>query len=300
MTERPAPAIAKYKRTPAAIHIFLILCSVIFIIPFMIVVSASLTDDAVLSWNGFSLFIPKFDIIAYRFLFTNPKIILNAYTVTMFIAAVGTAGGVLVMSMIAYSLSRNVFFLRKQVTFILFFPALFNGGLVSSYIINSHYLKLRDSVWVLILPGLINIFHVIIFRTFFKQLPSSIFEAAKIDGASEFRLFFTILLPLSKPVLATIAFLTALGKWNEWYNAMLYINNDRLMPLQYQLQRMMMDLAVLKRSMEYFPAAVSRDKIPGENLRMAMLVVSIGPMLIFFPAFQKYFTKGITIGSIKG
>ena len=286
--------------TPPIFHICLIICSLLFILPFVIVISASLTEDSVLAWEGFSLFIPAFDTLAYRYLFTNPRIVINAYNVTIFITIVGTFIGVLVMSMVAYCLSRAHRTIKRVMSFYIYFPALFSGGLVSSYIINTRYLNLKDSVWALILPGLINIYFVMMLRTFFRQIPDSIFESAKIDGASEYRLYFTMLLPLSTPVLATVAFLNALNKWNEWYNAMLYISVDRLMPLQYLLQRMMMNLQVLRLAMEKVPMMVDVDTIPGENLRMAMLVVSIGPMLVFFPFFQRYFARGMTVGSIKG
>ena len=137
-------------------------------------------------------------------------------------------------------------------------------------------------------------------RTFFKQLPESLFEAAKIDGASEYTIFFKIALSLSKPVIATVAFLSALNKWNEWYNAMLYIRNDNLVPLQYLLQRMMMNIQSILNTMQNMPVSVNPSDLPGENLRMAMLVIAIGPMMLFFPFFQKYFVKGMTVGAVKG
>ena len=285
---------------PLLFHVFLIICSLLFILPFVIIISASLTEDSVLAWEGFSLFIPAFDTLAYRYLFANPRIIVNSYNVTIFITITGTFLGVLVMSMVAFCLSRAHPKIKRFMSFYIYFPALFSGGIVSSYIINTRYLNLKDSVWALILPNLINIYFVMMLRTFFRQIPDSIFESAKIDGASEYRLFFTMLLPLSTPVLATVAFLNALNKWNEWYNAMLYISVDQLMPLQYILQRMMMNLQVIRLAMEKVPMMVDAKSIPGENLRMAMLVVSIGPMLVFFPFFQRYFARGMTVGSIKG
>ena len=293
-------ALAKHERTPLGVHIFMTICCLLFIVPFIIVINASFTKDSVLIIKGFSLFIPEFDTLAYEYLFSNPKMIFDAYYVTIFITVVGTFLGVLVMAMAAFCLSREQFILKNVLTFFIFFPALFSGGIVSSYIINTRYLGLKDSIWSLILPNLINIYYVMMLRTFFKQIPSSIFESAKIDGASEYRIFFTMLLPLSTPVLASVAFLNALNKWNEWYNAMLYISVNRLMPLQYLLQRMMMSLQVLKQMMEHVPLATTMEQIPGENMRMAMLVVSIGPVLVFFPFFQKYFARGMTVGSVKG
>lgn len=172
--------------------------------------------------------------------------------------------------------------------------------MVPSYIINTQYLHLTDTLAAMILPTLINVFHIIMLRTFFKQIPGALYEAATMDGASEYHIFFRLVLPLSKPVVATVAFLSALAKWNEWYNAMLYIRDDKLVPLQYMLQRMMMNLRTLLDAMQNVPAAVNLQDLPGENLRMAMLVVAIGPMLLVFPFFQKYFTRGMTVGAVKG
>lgn len=290
----------KREKTSVWVHLFFILFGIICIVPFMIVLSASFSGETDLAVNGFPVWPRKWDITAYAYLFKNPKMIINAYAVTVFITATGTFLGVLFMSMSAYCLARSNFRYTKLLTFFIFFPTLFSGGLVPSYIINTQYLHLTNKLAALILPTLINVFHIIMLRTFFRQLPESLFEAAKMDGASEYKIFFRIALPLSKPVIATVAFLGALVKWNEWYNAMLYIRKDELVPLQYMLQRMMMNLQSLLEAMQYAPSMVNIQDIPGENLRMAMLVVAIGPMMLFFPFFQKYFTRGMTVGAVKG
>lgn len=290
----------KEERTNIFVQIFFVIFAILCIVPFMIVLSASLSSEIDLAVNGFSVLPRKVDFTAYQYLFKNPQIIIDAYKVTIFITVVGTFFSVLFMSMTAYCLSRSNFKFKGLLTFFIFFPTLFSGGLVPSYIINTQYLKLTDSLLVLIVPGLINVFHIIMMRTFFKQIPESLFEAAKIDGASEYQIYFGIALKLSKPVLATVAFLGALGRWNEWYSAMLYIRSDKLVPLQYLLQRMMMNIQALLQAMEHAPMGVNVQDIPGENLRMAMLIIAIGPMLLFFPFFQKYFVKGLTVGSVKG
>ncbi|WP_312370183.1 carbohydrate ABC transporter permease [Lachnoclostridium sp.] len=290
----------KKDATSIWVHLFFILFGVLCIVPFMIIISASLSGEMDLAMNGFSILPRKVDFTAYAYLFKNPKIIINSYVVTIIITVVGTFLGVLFMSMAAYCLARSNFRFKKALTFFIFFPTLFSGGLVPSYIINTQYLHLTNTLWALILPTLINVFHVIMLRTFFKQLPEALFEAAKIDGASEYHIFFKIALKLSKPVIATVAFLSALSKWNEWYNAMLYIRKDELVPLQYLLQRMMMNIRALLDAMQNAPVMVNIHDLPGENLRMAMLVVAIGPMLFIFPFFQKYFTKGMTVGAVKG
>ena len=288
------------EKTSLLVHLFFILFGLACILPFMIVISASFSGETDLAVNGFSVWPRKWDLTAYAYLFKNPKTIVNAYIVTTIITVVGTFLGVLFMAMAAYCLSRNNFRFAKLLTFYIFFPTLFSGGLVPSYIINTQYLHLTDKLAALILPSLINVFHIIMLRTFFKQLPLSLFEAAKMDGASEYRIFFTIAIQLSKPVIATVAFLGALAKWNEWYNAMLYIRSDELVPLQYMLQRMMMNIQSLLDSMTNAPAMVNIQDLPGENLRMAMLVVAIGPMMLVFPFFQKYFVRGMTVGAVKG
>lgn len=288
------------EKTGIGVHLFFVLFGLICIIPFMIVISASFSGETDLAVNGFSVLPRKWEVTAYAYLFKNPKTIVNAYVVTIIITAVGTFLSVVFMAMTAYCLARNNFRFTKLLTFYIFFPTLFSGGLVPSYIINTQYLHLTDKLAALIFPTLINVFHIIMLRTFFKQLPESLFEAAKMDGASEYRIFFTIAVPLSKPVIATVAFLGALTKWNEWYNAMLYIRNDKLVPLQYMLQRMMMNLQSLLETMTNAPSVVNIQDLPGENLRMAMLVVAIGPMMLIFPFFQKYFTRGMTVGAVKG
>lgn len=290
----------KRNKTNIFIHIFFIVFGAMCIIPFMMVVSASFTSVRDLSYHGFSILPPKVDFTAYAYLFENPKQIIYGYMTTFLVTIVGTFLSVMVMSMAAYALSRPRYKLKGIMTAYIFFPTLFSGGMVSSYIVNTRYLNLTDSIWVLILPGLVNVFHIIMLRTFFMQLPDGLFDAAMIDGAGEWRIYTTIALTLSKPVIATVSFLGALTKWNEWYNAMLYIRSEEKYPLQYLLQRMMMNIQELINSMEYVPSIAFTEDIPGENLRMALLVVCIGPMMLFFPFFQKYFTKGMTVGAVKG
>lgn len=300
MGSTKAKSINPKEKTAIWVHIFFILFGLVCIVPFLIVISASFSGETDLALNGFSVLPRKWDLTAYAYLFKNPKTIVNAYVVTAIITAAGTFLGVVFMAMAAYCLARNNFRFTGLLTFYIFFPTLFSGGLVPSYIINTQYLHLTDRLAALIFPTLINVFHIIMLRTFFKQLPESLFEAAKMDGASEYRIFFTIVVPLSKPVIATVAFLGALAKWNEWYNAMLYIRSDELVPLQYMLQRMMMNLQSLLDAMSNAPSMVNIQDLPGENLRMAMLVVAIGPMMLIFPFFQKYFTRGMTMGAVKG
>lgn len=290
----------KREKTSIIVHIIFILFSLACIIPFMIVVSASLTSTVNLSKYGFRVLPVEVDFTAYAYLFENPKKIIDAYLVTIFITVVGTFLSIFLMSMTAYVLARRNCIFKGFLTWYIFFPTLFGGGMVSSYICNTRYLHLTDSIWILILPGLINVFHVFMIRTFFKQLPDGLFDAAQIDGAGEWRIYFSIALRLSKPVLATVAFLGAMGRWNEWNRAMLYIRTPEKYPLQYLLQKMMLNIQTLIDAMDKVPSSAALADIPGENLRMALMVVCVGPMMIIFPFFQKYFTKGMTVGAVKG
>ena len=288
------------EKTSIWVHLFFILFGLICIIPFMIVVSASFSGETDLAVNGFSVLPGKWDFTAYAYLFKNPKNNCKRLCCNNYYHFCGNFFGRIIHVHGSLLPGKVQFPLYGILTFYIFFPTLFSGGLVPSYIINTQYLHLTDKLAALILPTLINVFHIIMLRTFFKQLPESLFEAAKMDGASEYHIFFRIAIPLSKPVIATVAFLGALIKWNEWYNAMLYIRNDELVPLQYMLQRMMNNLRSLLDAMQNAPAMVNIQDLPGENLRMAMLVVAIGPMMLVFPFFQKYFTRGMTVGAVKG
>lgn len=288
--------------TSIGIVIFFVLFSIICIVPIIYIISASFSNEQDLVEYGFTLFPKSFSSMAYLYLFSNIQVIIDAYAVTAVITVVGTLLSIIVMFMTAYTLSRPQYKYKTVLTVFIFFPALFSGGLVPSYIINTQYLHLRDNLLVLILPGLVNIFNIFMMRTFIQQLPQSLFEATKIDGGSEFLICFKIALPLSKPVLATVAFLGALGRWNEWYSCMLYIRNDRLNTLQYLLQRMMMNIEALSQNMANRPAGMVMElgKLPGESFRFAVVFVAMGPMLLAFPFFQKYFTKGMVLGAVKG
>lgn len=281
-------------------NFILIIFGMLCLIPFCLIISISLTDEKIINQIGYQFFPSKISFNAYKFIFANPKQIIDSYIVTILSTTVGTILSVLIMSLLAYPLSKQNYKKRKLISFLVFFTMLFNGGLVPQYILISQYLNLRDTFWVLILPSLVLPFHVIMLRTFFSQLPNELFESAKIDGCSEWGMFFKILLPLSKPALATVALLGVLMRWNEWFTAMLYINNEKLITLQYLLQRIMMNVELIKNNMLNIPDDVMNNSLPTESMRMAMAVVVAGPMLLVFPFFQKHFTKGLTVGAVKG
>ncbi|MDY7223288.1 carbohydrate ABC transporter permease [Halalkalibacterium halodurans] len=282
------------------IHLFFICFTAAFVIPFVYAISISLSSDETLRASGYPLIPPEIDFSAYQIVFNNMEQILRAYGVTTFTTFVGTFLSVLVMSLCAYPLSRPDVKWRYPVTFIIFLTMIFGGGLIPTYVLITQYYGLGNSIWVYIFPTLANAFHIIIFRTFFMGLPFSLIESAKLDGASEWKIFLKIVLPLSAPVIATIGLFNLLGRWNEWMTALIYIRDPDLYTLQFLLQRILMEVEFLNKVARELPIELGVMAVPTESVRFAMAIVSAGPMLFVFPFFQKYFAKGLTIGGVKG
>jgi putative aldouronate transport system permease protein len=286
--------------TRGIIHTVMILFGLFCVIPLLAVASISLTSEHAIHTSGYSLFPRQPSTEAYGYVFGNPKGILHSYFVTFAMTATGTFLSLLVISLLAFPLSRPDYRYRNKVAFYVFFTMLFNGGLVPWYILIVLFLQLKNHFLVLVLPYLVVPWFVLLLRTFFKQLPMSLFESAKIDGASEFRSFFQILLPLTKPALATIGLFICLQYWNDWWLALLYIDVERLVPLQYMLSRIMANITFLTSQMSSTVVTIDVSTFPNESARMAMCVLAAGPMLFIFPFFQKYFVRGLTAGSLKG
>lgn len=283
------------------IHIIFILACLTFILPFILVISVSLSSEADIAAQGYRLFPKQIDFTAYKLVFDNPRQIIDGYIVTAFQAFLGTLLSVMIMGSCAYSLSRSNFRYRNPITFVIFFTMLFGGGLIPTYILNTQYLKLGNTIWIYIFPSLVNAFHIIVFRTFFQSIPESLPESAKIDGASELRIFFQIIMPLSKPVFATIAFLSVVDRWNNWMTSLIYIRDPRLYTLQYFLQRILREIEFLNQVANEMNININiNTDVPTESMRYAMLIIAAGPMLVVFPFFQKHFTKGLTVGAVKG
>ena len=283
------------------IHCIFILLSASFIIPILTIVSISISNEASMYQHGFKIIPEQLDFSAYKYLFGAPKQIISAYKVTAISSVAGVLIYLVMASMCAYALARQDFKFRKVITFYLFLTMLFNGGLVPTYILMTSYLKLQNTYAALIIPLLSNVWYVMLMRTFFQDIPSSIVESANIDGASELTVYFRIILPLSKPVLATVGMLQLLAFWNSWFPALLYISKSNMYPLQYMLQTMLRNIQEAMRDMNNMQSiAADLSKLPSESLRMAMAIVAIGPMAMIFPFFQKYFTRGLTVGSVKG
>ena len=275
------------------------LLSLLILLPLLYIIAISFTSDAEIVENGYRLLPEHINFDAYKQIFSTGQTIVRAYGVTIFVTVVGTAMSLFLTTTIAYVVSRRDFPYRRFYSLFLLMPLLFNGGMVASYIINSQLLHLNDTIWALILPYGVHVSYAFMMKGFLSNLPFELVESAQIDGAGEFRTFFQIILPLCKASLATIGLFYAFAFWNDWWLAMLYITDLKLMPLQQLLQRIMTNAEFYTSTL---PAGmtVAGGSIPLESLRMALAVIAVGPMLIVFPFFQKYFVKGVTVGSVKG
>ena len=279
-------------------YLVVTLMSLICLVPFIILIASSLTGENYIRHHGYSMIIHEFSLSAYGLIFKNPLTVFQAYGVSIFITVVGSFLGVVVITITEYVLSRKDFKYRNKFSFFYYFTTLFNGGMVCTYIFYIQYLHLKDSLWALILPGLFNVFYLLIMRSFVSAIPTALIESAKIDGAGEWKILFSIIFPLLKSGLATITLFMALNYWNDWYNAMLYINSSSKYPLQYMLYNMLQETQALSRIASQ--AGISVTDLPSNSLKMAMAVVATGPILLVYPFVQKYFVKGITVGSVKG
>ncbi|MCS7055445.1 MAG: carbohydrate ABC transporter permease [Thermoflexales bacterium] len=306
MASIPSPARTRYTRSwlsrhspQLALNGVMLVITLVFLIPLLVVISASFTSEQALTRNGYSLWPTEFSLDAYNYIFLDPTQILRSYGVTISVTVIGTVFGLLIMSLLAYVLARHDFTWRRPLAFFVFFTMLFNGGLVPTYILITQYLRLRNSLAVLILPYLVVPWFVFLLRTYFLTLPKEFIESAKLDGANDWQIYAHIVMPLSTPALATIGLFCILMFWNDWWLALLYIDEPRLYPLQYLL------FAIL-RNAEFLSANSTASSVlttvlpPLQTTRMAMAVVAMGPIAIAFLALQRYFIRGITLGGIKG
>lgn len=277
-------------------HVALVIFAVATLLPLVLIVSASFSDNALLTRRGFSLLPQGFTTFAYQYVADTGAQIYRAYFVTIGITVVGTAFGLLIMSLLGYALSRPDFRFRRLLSFLVFFTLLFNGGFVPFYILMTQYLGMIDNYMALILPNLVNVFFVLILRTYFAALPGEVFEAARMDGAGEFRIFFQIAMPMAAPALATVGLMTALTYWNEWVNVLYFIRDPEKVTLQYLLFQIQQNIQLLQESDTYASLGVS---IPAQSVRMAIAVIATGPAALLFLVFQKYLVRGATLGAFK-
>ncbi|MBQ6680525.1 MAG: carbohydrate ABC transporter permease [Lachnospiraceae bacterium] len=279
-------------------YVFIGLFAIICVLPFYLIIIASFTKESQLIRTGYPMLLTEPTVEAYKLVIKNPQQILQAYGVTIFVTVVGTFLSLFMATMTGYVLSRKDFPWRNKFAFFFFFTTLFSGGLVPSFMICTRYLGFKNNILALILPMMFSVWNMIISKTFISNIPSAITESAKIDGANDFLIYFKLILPLSKPLLATLGLFSALAYWNEWYNCMLYIDKDRLYMLQYYLQRILSSADAMKKAAE--KSGLPITSVPLESMKMAMTVIATGPIILLYPAVQRYFVKGLTIGAVKG
>ncbi|MBE5842789.1 MAG: carbohydrate ABC transporter permease [Butyrivibrio sp.] len=283
--------------------IILLAFTVFAFMPVELTFVAAFTDEKSITQNGFRFWPLQWSLAGIGTVLRYGQQLAKSYGVTIFVTVVGTFMGLLFMSMFAYSISRKEFYLAKFLSIFLLIPMLFNGGTLSGYIIFTSYYHLKDSLWLLILPLCVSTMNVIILRTYIvNSIPGELMEAAKIDGAGEYRTFFQITLPLLKPSLAAVGFMMATAYWNDWQNALLYIDSDAKKPLQLLLINIQKSIEFLLNNSNV-PAsarAAMGGTIPQYSATMATVLVVIGPIMVVYPFFQKYFIKGLTVGSVKG
>ena len=277
------------------VHLLLTLIGIACLVPMLLIISISLSDERALALEGYSLLPQGFSTFSYEYILREPGQILRAYFVTAVVTVIGTLGGLILCSLLAYPLSRQDYKLRGPLSFYVFFTLLFSGGMVPFYILMTRYLGLKDNLLALILPYMVTAWYVLILRTSFAQLPGELLDAARIDGAGEWRIFFQIVLPLSKPVLATVGLFFILRYWNDWFLALLFMNKADYYPLQYLLYVLMANINFMASNPQ-----TTGMPIPTQSARMAMAVLAFGPALFSFLLLQKYFVRGITIGGLKG
>ncbi len=279
-------------------YTFVTIFTLICLFPFLLLISSSFMSEKEILKEGYKLIPSHISFSAYEFLGSHVTNLFNAYKVTITIAVGGTILGLFLMSMGGYVLCRKDFKYRNQISFFIYFTTLFSGGLIPTYILMVNGLGLKDNLWSLILPGLMSPWSIFLMRNFMKSIPESLYESAAIDGAGDFRIYWKIFMPLSKPSLATIGLFLTLGYWNEWYNAMLYIQSQNKIPLQYFLQKIVSQANISLLIQQGL--TINTGDLPSESIKMATAVAAIGPIILVYPFVQKYFVSGLTIGAVKG
>jgi len=298
LNDIPAPVkVAAYLVTTAL--------SLLCILPFLLTLSISLTDENALRENGYNLIPSKFGLQGYQYIFKNSDQIFRSYGITILVTVAGTLLGLFLMSTYAYVISRKYFPWKKQATFFAFIPMVFSSGMLPSYIVNTTVLRLRDTIFALILPACMSGMYVLILRTYMSSsIPDSVVESAKIDGANEFTCYREIVLPMALPAITTIALFLSVSYWNNWMLGFLYvISNKGIIPIQLLLKRIENEIQFLANNVGMLSAsetAAIKEAIPGETVRMCLVVIVAVPIMIAYPFFQKFFVKGITVGAVKG
>ena len=297
---KKSPAGADRRLFDALSYVILFVLSFLCALPFLLVISGSFSQQTDILMHGYRLFPEKVSLDAYKMLFKIPEELLRAYGVTIFVTVTGTFFGLWFTSMAAYVIASKDFRYRYQVSFFFYFTSIFGGGLVPWYVFNTKYLHFHNNLIALILPILVNVTYLLILKSYMMNIPDSLYESARLDGAGDFTIYWRIVMPLTKSGLATVGLFIALAYWNDWYNAMLYMDEGsrNLYPLQYFLNN------ILTKAQAMNAAAARRgipaSDVPSEPMKLAMTVVATGPIVLLYPFLQKFFVKGVTIGAVKG
>jgi putative aldouronate transport system permease protein len=277
--------------------IFTSIVALLCLIPFILVFTGSFESQEQILLHGFSFIPREFTLDAYKTAFLNPEGIINSYIITTTVTSVGTLFGLFITAMTAYVLSRKDFEWRNKFSFFFYFTTIFNGGLVPWYILCVRYLKFNDNILGLLLPFMLSVFNILVMKSFMNSIPTAIIESAKIEGANDFMIFILIL-PLLKPALATIGLFIALMYWNDWFLSYIFMQNQKLFSLQYYLYKIVAGAEALKR----LTNVPGRENVivPTESLKLAMTIITTGPIILLYPFVQRYFVAGLTIGAVKG
>lgn len=287
--------------TNAVLNGLMIFACLLTLIPIYVIIISSVTSEAALTKNGYRLWPEEFSTMAYTFLFSRGSIVITSYVNTIISTLAGTVLAVAMVGLYAYAISRDNFKYKTFFTFYAFFTMLFSGGLVSYYMVTRQVLQIQNSLWALFLPSAFSPFWVIVMRTFYKaNVPNEIIESARIDGSSEWRTFLQIVLPLSVPGLATVALFSAIGIWNNFFNCLLLVDEARYYSLQFTIYTTLNNIRFLLENADKMVGLVNVSTLPSQTFRMAMAVVTVGPIIFAYPFFQRYFIRGLTIGAIKG
>ena len=280
-------------------YILLTITSLLCVLPFVLIVSGSITSNETILREGYSILPRDISFDAYSMIFKAPKEILQAYKITIYYTAVGTLTGLAVIVLTAYVISRKEFKYRNVVSFLIYFTSIFGGGLVAWYLMYTNILGLKGTTFAIWFPAIMSPFLVILMRTFITgSVPDAIVESAKIDGAGHGTILTRIVLPVLGPGLATVGLFLALGYWNDWYRSSMFSTDSSTWELQFYLYNMLNASQALKAMSQ--ASSVPMDSMPGQTMKLAMAVVATGPVLIFYPFVQRYFVTGITIGAVKG
>lgn len=285
-----------------AVNTIFIIMTIACLFPLLLLFMSSITAEQSIVHNGYTLFPSDFSLEAYKYLWKQSSTMVRAYGITILITVVGTFVGLLISALLAYPLSRQDMPIRGMLSFVVFFTLLFNGGLVPSYLVFTEVFHMKNTLLALIIPGLLtNGFFILLIRTFFStSIPVQIIESAYIDGASEFKIFYKIVLPLSMPILATIGLMLTISYWNDWFNGLIFITEPDLYSIQNLLNRMLTNIQFLQQTNMGGNQTSAVASLPTNAVRMAMAVIGILPIILIYPFFQKYFVKGLTIGAVKG